>query len=164
MVYTGTGTLYIIGSFKRMTTDPDFKVHLLSAFVAGLEVSRNLSRAVSRRGATRRSGAGQTGGRKGSETWPFPNDPNSKVAAIVRRPCNVWTAQKIYDVKARASRVARRVSSDYARVFRTGTPTLINRGFDDAEETRSLASADWRRACESAISERDPFLSADSCT
>jgi len=26
MVDTGTGTLYIIGSFKRMTTDPDFKV------------------------------------------------------------------------------------------------------------------------------------------
>ncbi|KAI4486462.1 hypothetical protein M0804_005832 [Polistes exclamans] len=27
MVDTGTGTLYIIGSFKRMTTDPDFKIH-----------------------------------------------------------------------------------------------------------------------------------------
>lgn len=26
MVDTGTGTLYIIGSFKRMTTDADFKV------------------------------------------------------------------------------------------------------------------------------------------
>lgn len=26
MVDNGTGTLYIIGSFKRMTTDPDFKV------------------------------------------------------------------------------------------------------------------------------------------
>lgn len=26
MVDTGTGTLYIIGSFKRMTVDPDFKV------------------------------------------------------------------------------------------------------------------------------------------
>lgn len=28
MVDTGTGTLYIIGSFKRMTTDPDFKVQV----------------------------------------------------------------------------------------------------------------------------------------
>lgn len=26
MVDTGTGTLYIIGSFKRQTVDPDFKV------------------------------------------------------------------------------------------------------------------------------------------
>ncbi|RLU21486.1 hypothetical protein DMN91_005859 [Ooceraea biroi] len=30
MVDTGTGTLYIIGSFKRMTTDPDFKLYLTS--------------------------------------------------------------------------------------------------------------------------------------
>ncbi|KYM94750.1 hypothetical protein ALC62_14601 [Cyphomyrmex costatus] len=29
MVDTGTGTLYIIGSFKRMTIDPDFKVHII---------------------------------------------------------------------------------------------------------------------------------------
>ncbi|KOX80049.1 hypothetical protein WN51_06463 [Melipona quadrifasciata] len=30
MVDTGTGTLYIIGSFKRMATDPDFKLYLTS--------------------------------------------------------------------------------------------------------------------------------------
>ncbi|XP_058795786.1 uncharacterized protein LOC131666834 isoform X1 [Phymastichus coffea] len=30
MVDTGTGTLYIIGSFKRMTTDADFKLYLTS--------------------------------------------------------------------------------------------------------------------------------------
>lgn len=30
MVDTGTGTLYIMGSFKRMTTDPDFKLYLTS--------------------------------------------------------------------------------------------------------------------------------------
>lgn len=29
MVDTGTGTLYIVGSFKRMTTDPDFKVYAI---------------------------------------------------------------------------------------------------------------------------------------
>lgn len=29
MVDTGTGTLYIVGSFKRMTTDPDFKVYIV---------------------------------------------------------------------------------------------------------------------------------------
>lgn len=26
MIDSGTGTLYIVGSFKRMSTDPDFKV------------------------------------------------------------------------------------------------------------------------------------------
>lgn len=31
MVDTGTGTLYIVGSFKRMTTDPDFKVYATPA-------------------------------------------------------------------------------------------------------------------------------------
>ncbi|XP_076285823.1 uncharacterized protein LOC143211740 isoform X4 [Lasioglossum baleicum] len=30
MVDSGTGTLYIIGSFKRMSTDPDFKLYLTS--------------------------------------------------------------------------------------------------------------------------------------
>ncbi|KAK0080826.1 hypothetical protein PV325_013275 [Microctonus aethiopoides] len=30
MVDTGTGTLYIIGSFKRQTVDADFKLYLTS--------------------------------------------------------------------------------------------------------------------------------------
>ncbi|KAL0275059.1 UNVERIFIED_CONTAM: hypothetical protein PYX00_003040 [Menopon gallinae] len=30
MIDSGTGTLYIVGSFKRMTVDPDFKLYLTS--------------------------------------------------------------------------------------------------------------------------------------
>lgn len=32
MVDTGTGTLYIIGSFKRMTIDADFKVNVATLY------------------------------------------------------------------------------------------------------------------------------------
>lgn len=41
MVDTGTGTLYIIGSFKRMTTDPDFKVHTVPISSLPNRASRN---------------------------------------------------------------------------------------------------------------------------
>lgn len=35
MIDSGTGTLYIVGSFKRMSTDPDFKVNF------NLELKKN---------------------------------------------------------------------------------------------------------------------------
>jgi hypothetical protein len=35
MVDTGTGNLYIVGSFKRMSPDPDFKVKVRDMHVTG---------------------------------------------------------------------------------------------------------------------------------
>ena len=38
MVDTGTGNLYIVGSFKRMSPDPDFKVKVRDMHVRGFLV------------------------------------------------------------------------------------------------------------------------------
>jgi hypothetical protein len=35
MVDTGTGNLYIVGSFKRMSSDPDFKVKVIDMHFRG---------------------------------------------------------------------------------------------------------------------------------